>query len=1098
MSEGFAEGPVTVLFSDVEGSTDLRTRRGDTTAHRLLRDHEEIVRGCVADFGGREIKALGDGFMVAFGSARKALACAQAIQQRLEERNRASAGDEVNVRIGINTGEVIIEGDDLYGQAVNAAARIAARARGGEILVSDIVRQLAGSGPQFTFADRGRCRLKGFPDRWHLYALTPADTAAEPALRFADRTTFVGRVAERTQLCRRLDRATAGQGGLVLISGEPGVGKSRLTEEVAAEAAGRFRVGVGHCYESGRDLPYMPWVELIEAAMAERDLDELRRSFGDEAPEFARLVPALRRVLPDIPAPLELPPEQQRRYTFNSIRDYLARVSQAQPRLVILEDLQWADEPTLHLLEHLAERLPTMACLVVATHRGAPSDLTPQLTDTLSRLVRGRHVDRLKLNRHDESEVDALLRVLSGQSPPAGIRAAIHAETDGNVFFVEEVFRHLVESGRLLDEQGRFRTDVTIGELDVPANVRLVLDRRLDRLDEATRQALGVAAVAGRHLSFDLWEAISDLDSDDLIDAIDEAERAAVVFAEQRADQEEYWFGHELIRQTLLARLPPPRRRRHHLRVADALARLSVDDPAAQAGTIAGHLLQAGSAADPRKLFHYLVLAGERSLVSAAFEDAVRHLRRAASLADHVAPGQRADMLFQLGMAERGLAHPEAAVTAWSGAIALWAEQGDTAKISRICPVAAFSLVAGGHYPPAYDLAQQGLAALGDRAGDEGGPLLALSGFVAAIAGGYDDGMQCITQALDSAERLGDSVLAGYALAWKAAVHHVHMESVDCVESGLRAAEILRSTPEVWQLATVVGMAAFSLPALGRLDDARRAVEEARPLGERLGAHVTRMHCGRSLALVDWFETGDLDRLEAFARRDIQLCLDAGMPWVSWGWSWLGLAAFLGGDWDSALNHAAKAAELSPPGVIHGAEAALRLEYLAYAGHRDEAMATIAASEEALPRLGAPNGWGRWATLFSMVEALVVLDEPAAAAKLYPLVRWCAERTGSVALMQPDGRLVERTAGMAAGAASNWDVAEAHFLAALDQSEKLPHRPEQAHIRRFYAAMLLHRARRGDTDRAQGLLAEAEGLYDAMRMPKHIEMTRALRNQPVQ
>src|SRR5207302_6146607 len=145
-----------------------------------------------------EIKALGDGFMVAFGSVRKALTCATAIQQGLEERNADSPHEKLKVRIGINTGEVEAEGDDIYGQAVNAAARIASRAKGGEILVSEIVRQLAGSGPEFTFVDRGRYRLKGFPDRWHLYGVS-YDTArrADSGAVFVERTPFVGRESER-------------------------------------------------------------------------------------------------------------------------------------------------------------------------------------------------------------------------------------------------------------------------------------------------------------------------------------------------------------------------------------------------------------------------------------------------------------------------------------------------------------------------------------------------------------------------------------------------------------------------------------------------------------------------------------------------------------------------------------------------------------------------------------------------------------------------------------------------------------------------------------------------------------------------------------
>ena len=293
MGEGFPEGPVTILFSDVEGSTDLRTERGDTVAHRILRSHEDVVRGCVEAHGGREIKALGDGFMVAFASVRKALACAISIQQDLEECNKESPGDEVRVRIGVNTGEVVIEGDDMYGQAVNAAARIASRAKGGEILVSEIVRQLAGSGPEFTFSDRGRYRLKGFPDRWHLYGVVhEAGGAAEAGSTLAERAPIAGREAERAELRPLIAQAKAGRGALLIVGGEPGVGKSRLAEELALRCTrDGFQTFVGHCHEKGAQ-PYIPFVEAFEQALAEAPGPEAFREFlGDEAPEVARLVP---------------------------------------------------------------------------------------------------------------------------------------------------------------------------------------------------------------------------------------------------------------------------------------------------------------------------------------------------------------------------------------------------------------------------------------------------------------------------------------------------------------------------------------------------------------------------------------------------------------------------------------------------------------------------------------------------------------------------------------------------------------------------------------------------------------------------------------
>ncbi|MGH2626183.1 MAG: adenylate/guanylate cyclase domain-containing protein, partial [Anaerolineales bacterium] len=169
MNEEATESPITILFTDVEGSTDLRTARGDRAAQEMLGAHELLVRGQVEAHGGHEVKALGDGFMVAFASVRRALACAVAIQRALEEHNRLHPGHAIRVRVGLNSGEVLEQSGDLYGAAVNAAARIAAKAKGGEILAAEVVRQLAGPGCDFAFRDRGRFWLKGFREGWRLW-----------------------------------------------------------------------------------------------------------------------------------------------------------------------------------------------------------------------------------------------------------------------------------------------------------------------------------------------------------------------------------------------------------------------------------------------------------------------------------------------------------------------------------------------------------------------------------------------------------------------------------------------------------------------------------------------------------------------------------------------------------------------------------------------------------------------------------------------------------------------------------------------------------------------------------------------------------------
>src|SRR4030088_1290031 len=200
-TEEVLEGTITVLFTDVEGSTEMRTQRGDEAAGSILRAQSELVRGQIEAHSGREVKALGDGFMVAFVSARKAVSCAIAIQMAVHKHNLANPGQEVHVRIGLNSAEVSQQDGDLFGAAVNAAARVAGKAKGGEIMVSGVVKQLAGKVASATFIDRGRFRLKGFDDRWQLFEVCWESIPEEPGHRHLDEAApLVGREREMAEL----------------------------------------------------------------------------------------------------------------------------------------------------------------------------------------------------------------------------------------------------------------------------------------------------------------------------------------------------------------------------------------------------------------------------------------------------------------------------------------------------------------------------------------------------------------------------------------------------------------------------------------------------------------------------------------------------------------------------------------------------------------------------------------------------------------------------------------------------------------------------------------------------------------------------------
>jgi class 3 adenylate cyclase len=283
---GEFESLVTVLFTDVEGSTDAFARLGDEGAWELVSAVERLTRERVAEFGGRVVKSVGDGVLAVFESARRSLACAVAIQRGLVE---GSLADGPRVRIGINSGDVLADGEDLQGAAVALAARITAQAEGGRILVSDVVRQSSGLRPGVGFVDRGWHRLKGFPAEVHLFEVTEDDTEGsvvtvlKPAhgepkrrgkggkaqKRKAAGAGLVGRRTQLDELCRACDEATDGRGQLVLIGGDAGIGKTRLAEELKAYAGAHgARVLWASAWRSSGAPAYWPWIQLIRACVS--------------------------------------------------------------------------------------------------------------------------------------------------------------------------------------------------------------------------------------------------------------------------------------------------------------------------------------------------------------------------------------------------------------------------------------------------------------------------------------------------------------------------------------------------------------------------------------------------------------------------------------------------------------------------------------------------------------------------------------------------------------------------------------------------------------------------------------------------------------
>ena len=479
------------------------------------------------------------------------------------------------------------------------------------------------------------------------------DSPAAPANRHrrqsatALSTRIVGRQAEIEKLTGALDRAARGTGALWLIEGEAGIGKSRLAQEIVAIAQRRgFLTWTGHCSDCDGSPPYAPWIEILETAVRVTPHELLHTVITDGASEVARLVPELRELLPNLPPLAIVSPSESRRLLFKGLRELLRRASGVRPILLSVEDLHWADQASIALLDQLATELHRVPVLLIATLRQGGSD-SGALRKTMARLIRSRRLGQIRLGPLPRTGVRAHLIALSGETEPS--REAVeffYQESEGVPFFTEEVFRYLAAEKRLFDANGRWHDDIVIDDDEVPDNLKLILSRRLDRLRPRTRELLDTAAVIGRSFDFELLQSTLQWPGDavrsELGEAIEEAEHHGVLRAKLATERTgrrtiELSFRHELIRQTLLAGISLPRRQQMHEKVAQALERLQCDELDRRARLFAHHLDCSG-VADAARTAHYLLLAGRQALESTAYHEALNNFERALEL---TAPGDK-------------------------------------------------------------------------------------------------------------------------------------------------------------------------------------------------------------------------------------------------------------------------------------------------------------------------------------------------------------------------------------------------------------------------------------------------------------------------
>jgi class 3 adenylate cyclase len=675
---------VTILFTDIVGSTELSTALDPKAADELRQTHFGLLRAALTAAGGIGVKNLGDGLMVAFSSLSRALACAVAMQQAVE-RHKGRSEHPIAIRVGLSTGEATEEDGDYFGEPVIEATRLCAHAERGAG-PHDEHRSVVGRTPRHAtprHATPPRSLrpwvrwLKGLPDPVEVVGVRWApdvDAGGEgtqlplPARLVATSAeslfAFFGRTDELKTLEDLHKRsATEHRLGVVLISGEPGVGKTSLVAQAARSVHhGGATVLYGGCDED-LAVPYKPWMQ-AHTPLVQSVGDEVLRRFTDtNGLTLARLVPHLARRLGEQPPSPAAESDAERFMIMESVVRFLTAASAETPLLVVLDDLHWADAASSQLLGQLAHSSEPMALTVVGTFRDSDLSRSHPLTPLLARLHRESTVERLPLVGLEDFEIIGLMEAAAGHALPDDgvfLAHALRRETRGNPFFVVEMLLHLAQEGIFVQgDDGRWRLTVDIQEIGLPTSVREVVAQRVATLGEETERALSMASVIGR--DFDL-QVLATLLGGDELELMDRMERAiaAGILAEAGGAAGGYRFVHALIQHTLYQDLSAARRQRAHQRVAEVLEDTGSDDPERLAA-LARHWLAATRQADVTKAVYYTRRAGQVALGAYTAADTVAWFSQALEVLDrHGAPeAERGQLLVELGIAQNAAGMPE-------------------------------------------------------------------------------------------------------------------------------------------------------------------------------------------------------------------------------------------------------------------------------------------------------------------------------------------------------------------------------------------------------------------------------------------------------
>lgn len=1094
-----ASAPVTIVFTDLLGGAQLEEDVGEDAALDLRRRHFRVVRDAVAAVHGHDLKNLGDGLVATFTSAVDGLSAAVDIQ-------RSASRNNLQVRVGVNVGEAIHSEEDYLGVPVNLARRLCERAEAGQVLTLRLVRELVGSRGEFDFRDLGAQRLKAIAEpvavcevAWRVPDLEP--TVLPRELEGPTRTRFVGRQTELRRLQELWRATTAGSKQLVLVSGEPGIGKSRLVREFASssEVAGAT-VLFGGCDEESV-VPYQPFVEALRGYMERSSRSRVRATLGRGSGELARLVPELGDQLPGPPVTLLDEPDADRFRLFEAVGGLLRDLSQSAPVLLILDDLHWADRPALLALRHVVAAVEAAPLMVLATYRDVEVDRRHPLTQVLADLRREAGVERVPLTGLSHAEIRAFLELV----PQAGLEGhldalieALHRDTEGNPLFLEEIVRHLAESGRLADATG-------IEELGVPESIRDIVARRVGALSSECGRVLATASVLGQSFELRELQVVAGVPMTELLETLADATEAQVILEEPRQPGH-FRFAHALVRQVLYEDLGATRRLRVHQRAAEAIEELYTGQLDPHLARLAHHFLAAAPAGDPAKAIGYALMAGSRAIRGLAPEEAVALLGRALEVMNGagIDGARRCRLLLALGEAQARAGDAEVARATFATAadVARRLSTEELAESDSTAPeLYAEAAIGFGGYAPFGDagVLDTPLVSMLETALDDldDAPSPARCRILARLAVEFyweesdEVRRELSRKAVDMARALGDRGLLAYALNSRI----LALWGPDSVEERLELAAEMAGIAEQADddlLATAHNYRASALLELGRPEEAFEEV-----------AALDRIATASRLPSAQWQATsyqavqavleGRLDDAEQVAAR----CFVLGQkvrPQVA-------MQAFSGHMYSVRFNQG-RLDELE--GSVTGFTEdegglpiwrAVLAHLHKHLGHTEEARAAFQYFAER-DFAGIPKNTTYLSAIATLAEVCPTAGDATAAARLYDLLLPYSGRAVVLGWASVVQGAVDHHLGVLAVAMGNWDAAANHLDAATALHARLGAHHWQGRTELAYARMLMGRDGPGDAGRAREHLATARAKADELGLLYILEEVRELGSRP--